>query len=305
MGEFCENTLNMKNKEYMLVNQTLLEELSNGGFFEKNDFYIYFVCSCPKIQIIPEKFKFIEHTAYFYFKIWNKDNYSIEELKWKFDEEISLTSKYPYNELTLTNQNHETHTNFSTLFYNKFAEKTLDFEVLYIGQSFGKDGCRNVDQRLLSHSTLQKIYSEILLNDPNKEIWLLLLSFDEPYQYILLTNKSKQMDSKNWVENRKAGNSIPLNQRINYTEAALINYFKPEYNEKFKENFPDPNHKSYTSCFEYNMDRIGFELITGPDFPINLYSKEIKSDYYHTGIYSLEDLKRKYMIFDYGNLLDK
>jgi hypothetical protein len=295
----------MKNKECLLLNQPSLNELSENGFFEKNDFHIYFVCSCPKVQIIPEKCNFIENIVHLYFKIWNKDSYSIEELKLESDAKIEINSEYPYNMGTATHQNQGTLDFSSTLLYTTFADEKLDFEVLYIGQSFGKDGSRNVDKRLLSHSTLQKIYSEILINDPNKEIWLLLMSFDEPYQCILLNNRSKQLDYEKWVENRKAGNAIPLNQRINYTEAALINYFKPEYNEKFKENFPDPNHTSYEACFEHKMDRICFELITQPELPINLYSKEIRSDYYHTGIYSLDDLKRKDILFDYGNLLDK
>ncbi len=34
-------------------------------------------------------------------------------------------------------------------------------------------------------------------------------------------------------------NSPQMNQIINISEAALINYFKPKYNNNFKENFPN------------------------------------------------------------------
>lgn len=53
-------------------------------------------------------------------------------------------------------------------------------------------------------------------------------------------------------------------RRANYyiVEAAMINYFKPEYNVNFVENFPDKNHKGYRQYFDldYNMLTIEIDL---------------------------------------------
>lgn len=51
-------------------------------------------------------------------------------------------------------------------------------------------------------------------------------------------------------------------QIINVTEAGLINYFKPEYNEKFKNNFPDVEHKGYRFYYDYDYNAIEIELDT-------------------------------------------
>ncbi|AIY72847.1 TPA: hypothetical protein ACLQU7_005697 [Bacillus tropicus] len=45
-------------------------------------------------------------------------------------------------------------------------------------------------------------------------------------------------------------------QIINVTEAALIKYFKPKYNNKFKNNFPDIAHKGYRFYYNYDYNSI-------------------------------------------------
>ena len=47
---------------------------------------------------------------------------------------------------------------------------------------------------------------------------------------------------------------------INITEAALINYFKPEYNVNFIDNFPDENHKGYKKYYDLDYNALSVEL---------------------------------------------
>ena len=51
-----------------------------------------------------------------------------------------------------------------------------------------------------------------------------------------------------------------LDQVINIMEAALINYFKPEYNVNFVENFPNENHKGYKQYFELDYNSLCVEI---------------------------------------------
>ena len=49
-------------------------------------------------------------------------------------------------------------------------------------------------------------------------------------------------------------------QVINITEAALINYFKPQYNTMFVENFPSEKHMSYKQYFDLDYDDLVIEI---------------------------------------------
>lgn len=49
-------------------------------------------------------------------------------------------------------------------------------------------------------------------------------------------------------------------QVINVTEAAMIYFFKPVYNEKLVENFPNKNLKSYRQYFDLDYNSITVEL---------------------------------------------
>ena len=49
-------------------------------------------------------------------------------------------------------------------------------------------------------------------------------------------------------------------QVINITEAALINYFKPEYNINFVDNFPNENHKGYRQYYDLDYNSLLVEL---------------------------------------------
>lgn len=140
---------------------------------------------------------------------------------------------------------------------------TVEYEVLYIGQSFGKDGNRTALDRLSAHSTLQKILGEAKLNYPGKHIYLLLLE--------MASNLSMSFDGVSKVYKHDANASddhmklvlsdLPKeNQIINVAEAAMIYYFKPVYNTKLVENFPNPKAKSYRQYFDLDYNSITVEL---------------------------------------------
>jgi hypothetical protein len=141
----------------------------------------------------------------------------------------------------------------------------LDLEVLYVGQAYGESGARSARDRLASHETLQGIYAEAIASAPDQEVWLLLLGLQEPYSMIQLgptppvpflepTEEEIASDlSRLWTR-------ITEQQEINLAEASLIRYFAPPYNGIYKQTFPSPAHKTYSDCYELDLNTVGFGL---------------------------------------------
>lgn len=148
--------------------------------------------------------------------------------------------------------------------HSTFSFEHLDCEVLYVGQSYGKKGDRDALIRLKSHETLQKVMADILYEDINSEIAITLWEFTPQLLTSMDGRNGFQVTDKEDLKHfEKVLSAPPLildNQIINVTEAALINYFKPIYNDKFKNNFPDVTHKGYTFYYNYDYNAISVEL---------------------------------------------
>jgi hypothetical protein len=59
---------------------------------------------------------------------------------------------------------------------------------------------------------------------------------------------------------KNQGLKLSKKQKINFTEAALIKLFEPQYNVHFKNNFPDKKHKSYLECYDQDIRALIIEL---------------------------------------------
>ena len=138
-----------------------------------------------------------------------------------------------------------------------------EFEVLYIGQAYGKDGERTAFDRLEQHSTLQKILTTYRSSHPDKHIYILLLEFQEQLTMSFdgISMEYARTEEESDIHMEEVCSNLPKgNQVINITEAALINYFKPEYNVNFVENFPNENHKGYKQYFDLDYNALTVEL---------------------------------------------
>jgi len=194
---------------------------------------------------------------------------------------------------------------FST--YAKSLIEKQEFEVLYFGQAYGKEGDRTAFNRLSSHSTLQKILTDCQTKYPNKHIYLLLLEIT-PITISTFNgiSKSFQKSEDESEEHMQTVLSTPLaeQQIINISEAALINYFKPEYNTNFVENFPDKNHKGYMQYYNLDYNCITFELDLEFDTTpwIQLYSKynriDTSWDFIQYNLHNIKERRNMYDIFE-------
>lgn len=141
------------------------------------------------------------------------------------------------------------------------------FEVLYVGQAYGKDGSRAALDRLESHETLQKI---VIQNRSSPHRISLLLLEVEPAALATQINP-RAADQSSGDERIHLGldklDSTTEEEKTTLYEASLIRYFEPKYNKEFKDSFPSTRQKVLEDCYLKDLSTIVAEL-NHDDLPI-------------------------------------
>ena len=171
----------------------------------------------------------------------------------------------------------------------------FQFKILYIGQAFGEEGSRNAIDRLLSHSTLQKIALTEMVPESHR-LEIILMGIENSFQ--LITGINPFAKDHNSSDARIAnGNDMLFGtneaQRISLYEAALIRYFQPKYNTHFKDSFPSTNLKVLDQCYNKDIQAVVAEINFKP-FLYDLYSDvvSVSSEHIaHFDIHSEESRK--------------
>ena len=264
---------------YQFLQQIELEEFAREQtvFTESNPCNIYFILKRPRLSLDPKYLRLDSGRAELKYFIQIEDEkferYLLLELPRKIHN-IRLESKYPYNYFKLHDDNLESPYIKLAAIVNEahkhsgIQEPLLDYQILYIGQAFGEDGKRTALDRLGSHSTLQKIYSEAMDRNPDSEIWLMLAAFTEKKIGLLngminISVSNEKEDSERFINfMTSTGSSFSEKQKVNFTEAALIRTFLPQYNKEYKDTFPNPAHASYSECYDLDINAIVVETDT-------------------------------------------
>lgn len=309
----------------MFIQQTELDiwAKNQNTFTEENPCNIYFILRRPRISADPDYLKvgkdFIEMKYFIHV-----ENERLERiLRIPFGEhpsDLIMETEYPHNFVKFKDKEgningyklavlvDETHKRIGP------KEDLLDFEVLYIGQAFGKDGKRTALDRLSSHSTLQKIYSEAMSRNPDSEIWIMLASFEQ--NKITTMNGMVNMPPENDMEDKERAvkflnqeNEFSEKQIINFTEAALIKTFLPQYNKEYKDSFPNPSHSSYSECYDLDVNSIVVETDTRESrrwlYSSNKPRKidgEMGLEYWQHGLFHFQNSEDRYKMFNYDYL---
>lgn len=143
-------------------------------------------------------------------------------------------------------------------------------EVLYVGQSFGKAGERISADRLKRHSTLQRILADCVDESGTTEILLLGFQYGSSKNW-MSTAGDRWVEPTATEEEERAymattgHRSFDRKVRILLAEAALINYFKPQYNELHLASFHPHNNrklKTLRKLFESDMSALIVEINT-------------------------------------------
>jgi hypothetical protein len=244
-----------------------------------DDYYpcnIYFILKRPKITINKDSFKLMNKSVFLSAQVQVKNELLKIPLEFEFFKgfgKMEFYCEYPYHTFLIERNGVPFLGGKIAVFIDEYIAdpidlSILDYEVLYIGQAYGKNGKRTALNRLSNHSTLQEILNETLSSYPDSDISILLANFQQVLYTAMGAGNPKQEKDitedeirfKNFSD--KETFSFTEKMKINFTEAALINYFKPKYNQKYKNNFPDKSHNSYQKCYDLDLKSMIIELDT-------------------------------------------
>ena len=311
-----EFALNMHMTHDMLLQQDDLNKVGQMEYFDENNpCHIYIICKRPRIILNPQDFKIENGKIILPFQIQRQNKFEniYRELPYGGDPDVILTSEYPFNFYEIKKSNGEIiQVGKSSMLFQTLPQydySILDLEVLYIGQSYGVEGARTAPDRLKSHSTLQGIYSEAILRNPDSEIWLLLTSFEQILLTIMdgrmkVSDEELKKDTEHLKKVTKTVVHVGLKEQqvINFTEAALIRYFQPPYNIEYKETFPNPAHSTYSECYELDINSICIEVNT-ENLNCRLYSSTILAHWWHMKDFFLHSKEERMSMFDFDYML--
>lgn len=179
-------------------------------------------------------------------------------------------------------------------FQNLNRQDAFNFEVLYIGQAYGKDGSRSSIDRLLKHETLQKISVKGI--PVGYTLAVLLLEIEPANRVITLFNpRAKIKDQGETRIDQGLDKLFNTNEaeRVTLFEASLIRYFQPVYNKEFKDSFPSTNMKILADCYSKDFSSVVAEVCFEQAF-FKIFSPSIKPSQCHTAQHDLhEEADRK------------
>ncbi|QKJ86934.1 hypothetical protein PMPD1_1985 [Paramixta manurensis] len=188
-----------------------------------------------------------------------------------------------------------------------FEDKRL--EVLYIGQGIGRSTKRSAVDRLLNHSTFQRILAETTTYQPDNEILLLLYRFEHQKMFASTggdLNTEPSASTEEEMRHLARIRRVQFNRHgiVALAEAALIRYFQPFFNLHFKHaNFTARNKikilkkllsKDITGIIvEIASGNINAQLTTPGALPLNM--SEILTPAQYNGDYlDTPELKRQW-----------
>ncbi|MDM1503788.1 hypothetical protein HX071_16545 [Myroides marinus] len=241
-------------------------------FFES--FYKTNLLGITTVYYLDEKqnkvrLKFFHFLSYFEF---------VEDLKNGYYQILNKKQKNIIRDFTLINYLEGGHRFPKERKTSKELKRFSDIEILYIGQAFGRKNTKKIDYRLKRHEKLIEIQAENSSKRTNQEILILGIQIrvkDIAMIYSSLDNNSilSNKEINNIVNNSKKRAS--KKQEISLFEAALINYFKPKFNEDFVNNFLVKTAKSYNEIFNLPINIFSINIDT-ESIGSRLYSEHIK-----------------------------
>ncbi|MGG1554620.1 SEC-C metal-binding domain-containing protein [Paenibacillus ferrarius] len=289
MEEFC---LHSFSSEVRLTYPNKLKEIERGGTIL--NYHIYMIHLIPRLSFIEESFKADKNGVSLEIQVNYGTEFHVEKFTFSLgnEEHSNLRFNLDNNKKDLIIQNEVgggLKTDVLSLYVhlgikNKRRPSRLKCKVLYVGQAYGKDGKRTAFERLTSHEKMIEILGDTLYSGNNYDVGVslweftprLMTSFDGiSNNYVISPDQDSHRVEE--VLKHQSHQSVTIDKQIvNITEAALINYFKPHYNEKLKDNFPDIKHKGYKYYYNYDFNSVCVELDTDC-INISLYSDLIEN----------------------------
>jgi len=306
---FSEFGLNMMSGHVIVLQQDDLDKARTMSKALSVEFYIYLIARRPRIVVDPDTVVITHDEIAGSYSVQRENSFEKHSFRFanalgeEHPEELQFTSPYPHTTYEICRPSGE------AIASGKFAQaltifdprnlEHVNLEVLYVGQAYGTKGSRNAADRLESHSTLQAIYAEAVTRAPDQEIWLLLCEFNP----LLMGSFDGSIgeygttDEEDWAHmNRVLNEPLSEQQIVNFTEAALIRYFQPEYNKLFKDTFPNPAHSTYAECYDIDLNAVSVEFNT-EILHFQLWSSVIEAKWTHIASFPLHSREERMYMF--------
>ncbi|MES2703427.1 MAG: hypothetical protein V4649_12360 [Bacteroidota bacterium] len=249
------------------------------------------------------------------------EHHDKELVTYKHDKELIIHSeKDGYYNITLRNQNVSMRDFIviNNFFYSPDKAHTLnvnetlpsDLEIMYIGQAFGKEGKRKIDDRLSNHEKLLQVALSIVNSTTTEEILIVGLTMETndlgTLFITLMDDHSERVTLESMQDlQKKAQMRLSDNQALTVFEASMIRYFQPHYNTEYKGTFPKFGVVSYSELYKTKFDYCAFSIDTNP-IGMRIYSKAIpERRYIHYMHFPLTTKDEKKDFFDYLSSLSK
>lgn len=306
-----ETTLNVYLDKMLVVQPSELEHISTYNYFdEETPCQVYFVCRRPIITVDVSSFGVTKDKLELTFCIGSEGN---RRFHFSFENPfqtnaLSIEAQPPYTLFSILKNGEPVINLKASTFLQSFPQELthadfLDLEILYIGQTY--DGTAHAGHNLSilrKHKTINDAYTTATAENPAHEICLLLASFREhdlikpdgrkgPTADVRLADMlglSAKGARKEQISNR---------QMLNMTEAALIRYFEPPYNDAYKNVFHNPAIETYDQCYDLNIYSIGIELDTYHIANCHIYSGNVEPKWLHMKTYVFQSPEERKALF--------
>ncbi|MBX7105113.1 MAG: hypothetical protein K1X57_13590 [Gemmataceae bacterium] len=311
-----ESAVNMLCSRPVLIQRHKMDDAKFLKIADEMPFHIYMICRRPRITFDPASITYGDKSISAQFIVHERTGPIYVPFTTGMDvepEKRPIKCEYPYNEVRILDEKgdliigcHASYLLSQTAgdLHDYSQMKHLDLEVLYVGQAYGKEGERTAPNRLKNHETLLAIYAELAANAPEDEIWLAMLSFEPPITLMSLDGRQQHTAEVTGDADlahlfNVLDTPVAERQRVCFAEAALIRHFQPKYNDKFKYNFPNPAHETYSQCYDLDLNAVAVELHF-EELRLRLYSPTIPPQYNILVEFPLHSPELRQSIFDFA-----
>jgi hypothetical protein len=273
------------------IRRPLLDRLDNC--------HIYFLGKRPRLSIVPSTIEIANDIIRFMVEYKLKGTTQVssaEILRSQFlpEEVVFESSPYPHRELITRDQAGEVvaHTLLANSVHlmSGIQQIARDLEIMYIGKGLHK----SARDRLASHTTLQKVLTDINSNTPDDEIFVLVYAFDHRKNLLRFLGMPTAITGDTAMRRRKKVIAYrpSLDKRISLIEATCISYYKPEYNVHHR-SFPNRPNQMLKPVYEADFAAIAVQVDHTNIGGQRIYSQHVQASSTH---YVVVDFRRpKYL----------
>jgi len=268
-----EGTIDFFSDEPHIFVPTAFKAIEKEFYHKFTNHNIYIIAKTNRLWFHPQmtELNIKERKALCHFVIQNE--YERVVHPWisnvPFDTNSIEVSNFPHREVYLKNAKNDVIRSINALQFLMELPDDIkpDFEVLYVGKSYGRKRNINILDRLFKqhHKKFNEIVIDTMEDSPDKQVVIVALNFilekriistgfNEPVDIPFEADQERMEYLKDIDTNRK--------YKIDLIEEALINYFSPQYNESQKKSLGKLSSKAIKAFQKLDLSGVVVEFNT-------------------------------------------